>query len=197
MEVDQPNTEAGSSTADSSIKEYFTPKKLSDTRQAALQAALDLALFQMVICAALPISFVENPWLINFLFIAAPTYVTPDRSAFFIRLITEQLSAFMVALQTFLAPRFHLTLSFDGWSSREHDEIYTFHTTLPSRRSFLTAGHVFKGVSVTAAALFDVIEKRIFASFKAKSYSGPKRPSNKKAHFVNIYMDSKHLRPVP
>ncbi|KAJ7093057.1 ribonuclease H-like domain-containing protein [Mycena epipterygia] len=77
----------------------------------------------------------------------------------------------MVALQTFLAPRFYLTLSFDGWSSHAHDEIYTFHTTLPSRWSFLTAGHVFKGVSVTAAALFDVVEKCIFASFKAKSYS--------------------------
>ncbi|KAJ7874180.1 hypothetical protein B0H14DRAFT_2569361 [Mycena olivaceomarginata] len=61
MEVDQPNTDAGSSTADSSIKEYFTPKKLT--------------------------------------------------------------------------------------------------------------GHVFKGVSVTAVALFDVVEKRIFASFKVKSYS--------------------------
>ncbi|KAF8191063.1 hypothetical protein K438DRAFT_1762979 [Mycena galopus ATCC 62051] len=176
MEVDQPNTEAGSSTADSNIKEYFAPKKLSDARQAALQAALDIALFQLVICAALPFSFVENPWLINLLFIAAPSYITPDRSAFFIRLITEQLSAFMVALKAFLAARFYLTLSFDGWSSRAHDEIYTFHTTLPSRRSFLTAGHVFKGVSVTAAALCDVVEKRIFASFKAKSYSALARP---------------------
>ncbi|KAF8146814.1 hypothetical protein K438DRAFT_1780555 [Mycena galopus ATCC 62051] len=70
MEVDQPNTEAGSSTADSNIKEYFAPKKLSDARQASLQAALDIALFQVVICAALPFSFVENAWLINLLFIA-------------------------------------------------------------------------------------------------------------------------------
>ncbi|KAJ7898954.1 hypothetical protein B0H14DRAFT_3424289 [Mycena olivaceomarginata] len=136
MDVDQPNVEAGNSSADSNIKEYFTPIKMSD----ALQAAIDTALFQLVICAALRFSFVENPWLINFLFIA------------------------------FLAPRYYLTLSFDGWSSRAHDEIYTFHTTLPSRRSILTAGHVFKGVSVTAA-LFDVVEERIFAKFKAKSYS--------------------------
>ncbi|KAK7057889.1 ribonuclease H-like domain-containing protein [Favolaschia claudopus] len=191
MDVDQPLPDASSST----VKEYFTPLKMTDARQ----ALLDLALFQLVICAALPFSFVENPWLINFLLIAAPNYVTPDRSAFFIRLITEQLSAFMLALQRFLSQRVHLTLSFDGWSSRAHDEIYTFHTTLPSRRSFLTAGHVFKGVSVTAAALFDVVEKRIFSMFAAVSYSavvgdgaanvraGKKLISEKYIWIINIY----------
>ncbi|KAJ7744961.1 ribonuclease H-like domain-containing protein [Mycena maculata] len=135
------------------------------------QAAIDLALFQLVICAALPFTFVENPWLINFLFILAPNYITPDRSAFFIRHITEQLSAFVVALQKFLRNRTHLTLSLDGWSSRAKDEIYTFHTTLPSRRSILTHGHVFKGLSVTAAALCDVVEKHIFSLFGPESYS--------------------------
>ncbi|KAK7029203.1 hypothetical protein R3P38DRAFT_3516264 [Favolaschia claudopus] len=171
MEVDEPRADSSRPSVDgsgsSTVKEYFSPLKMTDARQ----ALLDLALFQLVICAALPFSFVENPWLINFLLIAAPNYVTPDRSAFFIRLITEQLSAFMLALQKFLSHRVHLTLSFDGWSSRAHDEIYTFHTTLPSRRSFLTAGHVFKGVSVTAGALFEVVEKRIFSMFAAVSYS--------------------------
>lgn len=168
MDVDPPA--AGDSTTDplsGGITEYYTPLKMTPARQ----AAIDLALFQLVICAALPFSFVENPWLINLLLIAVPNYITPERTAFFIRHITEQLSAFLGALGVFLANRCHLTLSFDGWSSRAHDEIYTFHTTLPSRRSFFTAGHVFKGISVTAANLFAVVEQRIFTPFLAKSFS--------------------------
>ncbi|KAJ7867905.1 hypothetical protein B0H14DRAFT_2572630 [Mycena olivaceomarginata] len=47
LAVDQPNVEAGNSSADSNIKEYFTPIKMSD----ALQAEIDTALFQLVICA--------------------------------------------------------------------------------------------------------------------------------------------------
>jgi hypothetical protein len=166
MEVDTSVNDSGTS-AKPSIKEYYTPVKMTPARQ----AMLDLALFQLVICAALPFTFVDNPWLINFLLIAIPNYVTPERTAFFIRHITEQLSVFTTELQSFLHNRVYLTLSFDGWSSRAHDEIYTFHTTLPSRRSFFTAGHVFKAVSVTAANLVKVVENRIFAVFKATSYS--------------------------
>ncbi|KAJ7853279.1 hypothetical protein B0H14DRAFT_2580442 [Mycena olivaceomarginata] len=170
MDVDHPQTGMGGPTTDpgtGGISQYYTPIKMTPARQ----AALDLALFQLVICAALPFSFVDNPWLINFLLIAVPNYITPERTSFFLRHIPEQLSAFLQALKTFLANRYYLTLSFDGWSSRAHDEIYTFHTTLPSRRSFLTTGYIFKGVSVTAAKLCDVVEKHIFLPFKATSYS--------------------------
>ena len=172
MDVDPPSTGEESSTSllpsdAPSVKDYYAPIKMT----AARQAAIDLALFHLVICAALPFSFVDNPWLINLLFIAVPNYITQERTSFFIRHITEQLSAYLVALQAFLVGRIYLTLSFDGWSSRAHDEIYTFHTTLPSRRSFLTTGHVFKGVSVTAANLFEVVQQRIFIVFSAKSYS--------------------------
>ena len=34
-------------------------------------------------------------------------------------------------LVTFLAGFIHLTLSFDGWLSKGHDEIYTVHITTP------------------------------------------------------------------
>ncbi|KAJ7887645.1 hypothetical protein B0H14DRAFT_3430678 [Mycena olivaceomarginata] len=130
IEVDHPevNTAGSASTSGPGIAEYYTPVKMTPARQ----AALDLALFQLVICAALPFSFVGNPWLINFLLIAVPNYITPERTAFFIHHITEQLAAFLAALKIFLQSRFHLTLLFDGWSSRAKDKIYTFHTTLPS-----------------------------------------------------------------
>ncbi|CAK5263387.1 unnamed protein product, partial [Mycena citricolor] len=116
------------------LREYFTPIKMTETRQ----AAIDLALFQLVICAALPFAFVENPWLVNLLLIAVPNYVTPERTAFFTAQLTNQMTAFKTALAAFLVGRCYMTLSLDGWSSRGNDEIYTFHTTLPSRRSIFT-----------------------------------------------------------
>ncbi|KAJ7438252.1 ribonuclease H-like domain-containing protein [Mycena latifolia] len=69
--------------------------------------------------------------------------------------------------------------------------------------AFLTA--IFTGVSVTAAALFDVIESRIFTPFQAKSYSavvgdgGPnvraakKRVSQTYVWILNIYDPSHNL----
>ncbi|KAJ3990913.1 ribonuclease H-like domain-containing protein [Lentinula boryana] len=78
---------------------------------------------------------------------------------------------FWNALAKFLKDRKYLTISFDGWSSRAKDEIYTFHTTLPSRRSIFTTGHVFNGISVTAAELLKVVKIHIFNKYGARSYS--------------------------
>ncbi|KAJ6528956.1 hypothetical protein B0H19DRAFT_1274579 [Mycena capillaripes] len=64
--VDQADagSSAGSGTAstapDSGIQEYYPPIKMTLARQ----AAIDMALFQLVICAALPFAFLGNPWLI-------------------------------------------------------------------------------------------------------------------------------------
>ncbi|CAK5284615.1 unnamed protein product [Mycena citricolor] len=162
-----PESSGSAESKKGTIMEYFEPVKMTPARQ----AAIDLALFQLVICAALPFSFVENPWLINLLSVLVPNYITPERSAFFTRQITEQISAFNVTLKAFLLNRFYLTLSLDGWSSRRQDEIYTFHTTLPSRRSIFTLGHVFNGVAVTAEALLAVAKEKILKIYGAASYS--------------------------
>ncbi|KAJ3794873.1 ribonuclease H-like domain-containing protein [Lentinula aff. detonsa] len=81
------------------------------------------------------------------------------------------MALFWKALAKFLNGRRYLTITFDGWSSRAKDEIYTFHTTLPSRRSIFTTGHVFKGISVTAAELLKVIKLCVFDRYGARSYS--------------------------
>ncbi|KAJ7051284.1 hypothetical protein C8F01DRAFT_1339663 [Mycena amicta] len=158
LDPDLPDAEVGDAApTQGKINEYFEPVKMTPMRQ----AAIDLALFQLVICAALPFSFVENPWLVNLLLILAPNYITPEHTAFFTAQITKQLAVFMSGLAKFLRGRFYLTLSLDRWSTHAHDEVYTFHTTTPSRRSIFTAGHVFKGVSVTGAALFDTMTVKI------------------------------------
>ena len=58
-------------------------------------------------------------------------------------------------LVEYLSQFVHLTLSFDGWSSKGHDEIYSVHLTTPLRRSFLIDGLMLTGLSCTGEAIFD------------------------------------------
>ena len=61
--------------------------------------------------------------------------------------VAKQLTAFLIT-QT------HLTLSFNGWSSKGHDELYTASVTTPARRSFLFDCLVLTGLPTTGDALF-------------------------------------------
>lgn len=143
------------------IKNFFPAIKITPERQ----AKLDLLLFKFIICCALPFTLLENPFFIEFIYVLCSNYPMPERTAFFARHLQSEVATVTRKLTEFLNTKFHLTLSFDGWSSRAKDEIYTFHTTIPSRRSFFTDGHVFKGVSVTGTALADVA-KRVHQSFR-------------------------------
>lgn len=49
----------------------------------------------------------------------------------------------------------HNTLSFDGWSSKGHDEIYTVHITNFLRQSFLVDGLLLTGTSTTGEEIFN------------------------------------------
>jgi hypothetical protein len=61
----------------------------------------------------------------------------------------------MNQLQMLLESFVHLTLSFDGWSSRRNDEIYTVHVSTPSRMSYLVAGIILTGISTTSEVIFN------------------------------------------
>jgi hypothetical protein len=60
-------------------------------------------------------------------------------------------------LLLYLTGMFHLSLSFDGWSSKGHDEIYTVHVTTPLRRSFLFDALVLTGLSTSGESLFNFL----------------------------------------
>jgi hypothetical protein len=62
-------------------------------------------------------------------------------------------------LATFLIGFIHLTLSFDGWSSKGGDEIYTVHITTPLRRSYLVDGLMLTGLSTDGDNLFALISE--------------------------------------
>ena len=61
----------------------------------------------------------------------------------------------MKQLQNHLESFIHLTLSFDGWSSRRNDEIYTAHVSTPTRMSYLVAGIILTGISTTGDTIFE------------------------------------------
>ena len=81
----------------------------------------------------------------------------PDRSSFFTLHLAAEAAAVASKLAVYLAGFVHLTLSFDGWSSKGHDEIYTVHITTPLRRSFLIDGLVLTGLSVSGDVLFNYL----------------------------------------
>ncbi len=133
------------------LLEHFNPTKIMPKQQ----AELDLLLFKVFICCAIPWALLDNSFFRDFIAALAMNYVIPDRSAFFVKHVAQETANVTIKLRKFLEGKRHLTISFDGWSSRGKDEIYTFHITTPSRQSIFAAGHVFNGLSVTGTALME------------------------------------------
>jgi hypothetical protein len=67
-----------------------------------------------------------------------PGFSVPDRSHFFPIHLASEAAAAAAKLVVYIVGMAHLTLSFDGWSSKGHDEIYTLSiTTLLDGHSLL------------------------------------------------------------
>jgi len=137
------------------LMNYMNPAKITEQQK----IKIELLMFRMFICCALPWALLNSDFFVAFVLALSPNFIIPDRSSFFPKHLAQEVAAWGEAFTKFLENHSHLTLSFDGWSTRARDELYTFHTTTPKRRSFFTDGHVFKGVSVTGEALLGVIVK--------------------------------------
>ncbi|KAJ3504352.1 hypothetical protein NLJ89_g7973 [Agrocybe chaxingu] len=155
------------------ILTYMNPAKISEKHK----IHIELTMFRMFICCALPWALMNSEFFINFVVALAPNFVVPDRSSFFPKHLAQEVAVWNLKFKDFLGGKVHLTLSFDGWSSRKKDEIYTFHTTTPKRRSFFTDGYVFNGLSVTGDALLDVT-KRLLACYDPLKYSAAAMPTS-------------------
>jgi len=137
------------------ILTYLNPAKMSENQK----IKAELLMFQMFLCCALPWALMDNEFFANFILALAPNFVIPDRSSFFPKHLAQEIAVWGEKFKDFLKGKAHLTLSLDGWSTRAKEEVYTFHTTTPKRRSFFTDGYVFRGVSVTGDALLSVAIK--------------------------------------
>ena len=85
-----------------------------------------------------------------------PSYQIPDQSAFMTLHIASEAASVAKELLVYLVTFIHLTLSFDGWSSKGRDKIYTVHiTTSFPRKSYLVGGLILTDSSTNAKTVFD------------------------------------------
>ncbi|KAF7341396.1 DUF659 family protein [Mycena venus] len=103
----------------------------------------------------LAFSLLDNGFFRDFCHAMCPAYRIPDRSDFVSYNLAVEAENAMKQLQTLLESFIHLTLSFDGWSSRRHNEIYTVHVSTPTRMSYLVAGIILTGLSTTGERIFE------------------------------------------
>lgn len=68
--------------------------------------------------------------------------------------VAEQLATFLVRFT-------HLTLSFNGWSSKGGDKIHTVHITTPLCQSYLVDGLILTGLPTDGDNLFALISEVI------------------------------------
>ncbi len=95
----------------------------------------------------------------NFPFCRCSAYSVPDRSDWVAIHLAAEAATATKKIVDFLKTFIHLTVSFDGWSSKNHDEVYTIHMTTPLRHSFLVGGLVLTGLSVTGELLFERLQE--------------------------------------
>lgn len=88
-----------------------------------------------------------------------PAYSVPDRSNFISLHLAAEVESLVGKLLAYLTSFIHLTLSFDGWTSKGHNEIYTAHVTTPGRRSFLVDGLVLDGISPSGQNLSTLLSR--------------------------------------
>ncbi|KAF7975533.1 hypothetical protein HWV62_9361 [Athelia sp. TMB] len=150
----------------SSLKASFS---VINPLSAIRQAEIDRLLLRLLVCCALSFALLDSMFFFDFCYSLCPAYSVPDRSHFISTHLAAEALAVSRQVATFLGAFIHLSLSFDGWSSKGHDEIYTVHITTPGRRSILVDGLILSGVSTTAENLFglisEVIERFIASCF--------------------------------
>ncbi|KIM90088.1 hypothetical protein PILCRDRAFT_84255 [Piloderma croceum F 1598] len=135
------------------------------------QAQIDYFLLRFIICCSIAFSVLDNCFFIEFLACLLPSYACPDRLAFFIKHITAEAKNVAKKVEDHLAKFDHNTLSYNGWSSKGCDEVYTVHITTPwPRQSYLVEGLQLTGKSTDADTLFGGIIQ-VMVQFVAKRIS--------------------------
>ncbi|KAJ7454886.1 hypothetical protein FB451DRAFT_1184716 [Mycena latifolia] len=146
MPIDGPEPSPTPSAATAPMLQTTVEGNWGQTKMTSVrQTTIDYFLLLMIICCALAFSLLDNGFFIDFCLALCPTYAVPDHSSFFTKHIAAELEYVINQLKIFLAQFIHLTLSFDGWSSKAGDKIYTVHVTMPTHMLFLVAGLVMTG----------------------------------------------------
>ncbi|KAJ6576326.1 hypothetical protein B0H10DRAFT_2345315 [Mycena sp. CBHHK59/15] len=141
-------------TAQHTLDDTWGASSITATRQ----SIIDYLLLRLIVCCALAFSLCDNGFFIDFCNALCPSYSVPDRSNF------------IGLRKTLLGTFIHLTLSYDGWSSRKNDEIYTIHVSTPTRMSYMVAGIILTGLSTTGETIFENL-KNVLLFYAAVRFS--------------------------
>ncbi|KAK6981691.1 hypothetical protein R3P38DRAFT_3459720 [Favolaschia claudopus] len=123
------------------------------------QSAIDYLLLRLLVCCSLAFALLDNGFFIDFCNALCSSYSVPDRSSFVTSRLAIETTYAMEQLQAMVQSFIHLTLSFDGWSSRRKDEIYTTHVTTSACLSYLVAGIILTGISATGDKICEELTK--------------------------------------
>ncbi|KAJ7883033.1 hypothetical protein B0H14DRAFT_2565108 [Mycena olivaceomarginata] len=87
---------------------------------------------RLIVCCVLAFPLCDNSFFIDFCNVMCPGYSVPNHSNFISYNLVMEAENAMKHLQELLESFIYLTMSFDGWSSRRNDEIYTLHISTPT-----------------------------------------------------------------
>lgn len=102
------------------------------------QQKLDFELAQSIFSANLPFSFVDNMYFKKFLNSLNPAYSVPSRKLLAGRLLEEQFAATQHTMKDYIKGK-NVTLSQDGWSTNQNDQLICHGLKYGKKTFFLNA----------------------------------------------------------
>lgn len=102
--MDSPKAQRGT------LLTYMNPAKISENQK----MKIELLMFKMFLCCALPWALMDNNFFANFVLALAPNFVIPDQSSFFPKHLAQEIAVWGEKFKGFLKGKAHLTLSLDS-----------------------------------------------------------------------------------
>lgn len=116
--------------------DWFIEAKKAGGQQASGKQ-LQFLLILLITCQALPVRFLDNVYT-KFVFEhLCPKFKLPSSTKWADSIIPAEAASIKLQMQDLFSKSFNLTLSFDGWSSRSQESVYTITVTTMNRISYL------------------------------------------------------------
>jgi hypothetical protein len=128
-----------SGSCNSTLEEFYPkrPKPLAETK-----ARYDLAILRFIVCCGIPPDVLDSPWFKDMIqTFTGTTYDPPSSTRFLDNLLPTETEGAKSEILKLLRAQKHLSHSFDGWTSKGKQSIYTSTATLPDGRSYTLKGH--------------------------------------------------------
>ncbi|KAG8919409.1 hypothetical protein FRC02_001685, partial [Tulasnella sp. 418] len=124
-------------------------------------AGIAKTLVPFMVCQGLPASFLSNPYSQLFFKTLAPHWKVPSSTQWEASILPAEASRVYIEITKRLLESENHTLSFDGWTSRRSESIYTLTITEANRRSHFWKFHSDSSASHTGPYLANILSNAI------------------------------------